>query len=79
MSTNSEGMPMVYPKHVPLIDPNCANRSDYVNLFKSQCYQLAAMKHVIIHLYKLYTDSHMVFCFLLCCIPKTQSCDDDQD
>ena len=68
MSINTEGMPMVYPKHVPLIVPNCANRSGYVNLFKLQCYELPAMKHVIVHVYKLYTDIHMVFWFLLCCI-----------
>lgn len=72
MSINSEGMPMVYPKHVPLISPNCANRSDYVNLFKVQCYEPAAMKHVIIHLYNLYTDIYMGFCFLLCCIPNAK-------
>jgi len=66
-------MPMAqasYPKHIPLIDPNCANRSDFVNLFKFQCYEPAAMKHVTIHLYKLYTDIHMVFLFSSLLHPK---------
>ena len=44
-------MPMVYPKHVPLIDPNCANRPEYVNHVKFQCYESAAMKHVTIYFY----------------------------